>query len=246
MPGTPRHEVQFVQVLVQATVVLFKRGFDMAQNGSDYSGPQVMAPPVDVGSRAMVAAAPVPPVTYAAPGFAPRGPEILVGGFNQTWLVNCLRRRWLMASLMGLLVGGLTAGLLMWLFPESTRVTALLEIRAEDASSPFEDTKRPVNTIEIQRQAAMHPALIKSNLVLEDALFRQDIAQLEALQGHEGDELNWIIDELKVNFAAESPLLEISYEGDESKEDMVKVVGHRAFVQGQGAQPGRTDPHGDP
>ena len=35
----------------------------------------------------------------------PRGPEILTGGFNQTWLVNCLRRRWLLATLMGLLIG---------------------------------------------------------------------------------------------------------------------------------------------
>src|SRR5262249_42679583 len=146
-------------------VVLFTRGNShMAHTGSEYSGPQVMAPPADGASRAIVAAPPMAPAPGGAPapGFAPRGPEILVGGFNQTWLVNCLRRRWLMATCMGLLIGGAVGGLLMWLFPESSRITSYLEVKAEDASSPFEDKQRTISPIEIERQAAMHPALIKS------------------------------------------------------------------------------------
>jgi succinoglycan biosynthesis transport protein ExoP len=196
----------------------------MSQNGSDFTGPQVMAPPVDAGSRAMVAAAPMPPAMMVPPGFAPRGPELLVGGFNQKWLVNCLRRRWLMALAMGLLVGGAVAGLLMWLFPESSRITSYLEVNAEDAASPFLDDKRPVSPIEITRQAAMHPALLKSQLVLQAALLKDEIAQLDAVQYHKGEELLWLTDELKVNFSAESPVLEIAYEGEEDPADMVKIV----------------------
>ena len=73
----------------------------MAREGSDFSTPDMMYPPVADGapSRAMVAMPSYPPPAPAFPGFAPRGPEILYGGFNQTWLSNCLRRRWLMALL---------------------------------------------------------------------------------------------------------------------------------------------------
>jgi hypothetical protein len=50
---------------------------------------------------------------------------------------------------LGLLIGSAGAGLLMWLFPESSRITSYLEIKAEDASSPFEDNKRIVSPLEV-------------------------------------------------------------------------------------------------
>ena len=40
-----------------------------------------------------------------------------------------------MASVMGLIVGGAVALLLMWLFPESSRITSLLEIKGERIDS---------------------------------------------------------------------------------------------------------------
>ena len=208
---------------VSATGRFSREAIEMAQNGSDFGGPQVLTPAIDAPPRAMIAAPPMAP-SGLFPGFGQRGPEILVGGFNQMWLMNCLRRRWLLATLMGLLIGGAVAGLLMWLFPESSRITAYLEVKSEDTSSPFLDQKRPVNQLEIERQAAMHPALMKSPLVLEAALIRDDIAQLDAVQYHKGEEVLWLLDELKVNFATDSPILEVAYEGEEDPEDMVKIV----------------------
>ncbi len=198
----------------------------MAHQGSEFTGSQVMQPPSADGfggSRALVAA-PMAPVGSSVPGFAPRGPEILVGGFDQTWLANCLRRRWLMATLMGLLIGLLVGGFLMWLFPESSQVTALLQVETEDKDSPFEDTRRPLNHIEVERQGNAIAALIKSQRVLEDALFREDIAKLDAVQYHKGEELLWLFQELKVSFAGDSPVLEVRYEGEEDPEDMKKIV----------------------
>ncbi len=44
-------------------------------------------------SGSMVPAQPyAPPAVPPFGGFAPRGPEIIHGGFNQTWFFNCLRR----------------------------------------------------------------------------------------------------------------------------------------------------------
>jgi succinoglycan biosynthesis transport protein ExoP len=196
----------------------------MAKQGPDFNGPQVMAPPLDGAlPRALVATGAMPPM-MGMPGFAPRGPEILVGGFNQTWLVNCLRRRWLMATLLGLLIGGGVAGFLMWLFPVSSRITSYLEVKSEDDSQSIGGNQRAVNTLLIEREAAMHPALIKSPLVLDGALQIKGIKELDAVVYHKGEEVEWLHDELKVNFSKDSPILELSYVGEENPEDMKKVV----------------------
>jgi succinoglycan biosynthesis transport protein ExoP len=198
----------------------------MAHQGSEFTGSQVMQPPGADGydgSRALVAA-PAAPIGGAVPGFAPRGPEILVGGFNQTWLMNCLRRRWLMATLMGLFIGLLVGGFLMWLFPESSQTTAYLTVDDGSEDSPFEDTRRQLNHIEVERQANATAALIKSQQVLQDALIRDEIAKLDAVQYHKGEELLWLLEDLKVSFVGESPVLEVKYEGEEDPEDMKKIV----------------------
>src|SRR5688500_2526267 len=104
----------------------------MARDGSNLSAPDVIYPPLADGSPSR-ALAPMPAFTGAPSGFggfAPRGPEILYGGFNQTWLAHCLRRRWLMAILMGLLVGLATTALLLWLFPSMSQVTAYLKVKS--------------------------------------------------------------------------------------------------------------------
>lgn len=196
----------------------------MAKQGPDFNGPQVMAPPIESAQPRALVAAPAMPPMMGMPGFAPRGPEILVGSFNQTWLTNCLRRRWLMATLMGLLIGGAVAGFLMWLFPVSSRITSYLEVKSQDDSQGYGNNQRAVNTLMIEREAARHPALLKSPLVLEAALFSKGIAELDAVQYHKGQEVEWLSDELKVTFSEKSPILELSYVGEESPEDMRKIV----------------------
>src|SRR5262249_35759292 len=129
-------------LLLSDWILVFLRGeLHMATQGPDLSGSDVMYPPLSDGngsadghsaSRALVAAGPAyAPMAPSFGGFGARGPEIVHGGFNQTWLVNCLRRRWLLASLMGLLFGAIAAGLLMWLFPESSRITAYLQVKGD-------------------------------------------------------------------------------------------------------------------
>src|SRR5262249_18918058 len=136
----------------------------MATTDPEFSQPEVIYPPVaETGgpSRAMVAAPPTP--AFGMGPFAARGPDLINCGFHQTWRLNCLRRRWMLASLMGLLIGGAAAGLLMWLVPESSRITSYLEVKADDANAVF-DTKgqRQISSAEATRQAQNHLALIKS------------------------------------------------------------------------------------
>jgi capsular exopolysaccharide synthesis family protein len=198
----------------------------MARDGSNLSTQDVIYPPLADGSASR-ALAPMPAFGAAAPGFggfAPRGPEILYGGFNQTWLAHCLRRRWLMAILMGLLVGLATTALLLWLFPSMSQVTAYLKVKSR-TESPFESqpSARP-SAQEIERQAMNHLALLKSYLVLQAALQKQDVADLDAVRNQDGEEMLWLMEEMRVSFPGDGEILEVRYEGEEDADQMVKVI----------------------
>src|SRR5688500_8001694 len=147
----------------------------MARDGS-HLGPEVAYPPAVDGapSRALapISNYPIAPPSYG--GTPPRGPEILHGGFNQTWMAHCLRRRWLMAILMGLLIGGGIAGLLMFLFPETHQITAYLKVKSKTGNEWTANQERLMPQ-EIERQAMNHLALLKSQMVLETALAKQEI-----------------------------------------------------------------------
>lgn len=197
----------------------------MARDGSNFSGPEVAPPPAVDGapSRAL---APITAYPLAPPAFGmapPRGPEILTGGFNQTWLAHCLRRRWLMAILMGLLIGAGVAGLLMFLFPETHQITAYLRVKSKTGNE-WSDDRQLMSSHEIERQAMNHLALLKSQMVLEAALAKREISSLDAVQAHKGEELLWLMSDLRVSFPGDGEILEVRYEGEEDPDQMKKVV----------------------
>ena len=105
-------------------------------NNDGFSSSEVMYPVATTGDprQPMMPATAYPAPMPAAAAMPSRGPELIHGAFNQTWLMNCLRRRWLMALLMGVLFALATAGLLLWLFPLSSSITSIVEVKqqAED------------------------------------------------------------------------------------------------------------------
>jgi succinoglycan biosynthesis transport protein ExoP len=198
----------------------------MAREVAGFTDSEVINPPAANGapSRALVA---TPAYTNAAPnfgGYPSSGPEILSGGFDQTWLANCLRRRWLMAILSGMLVGATVGGVLLWAFPESSEVTAYLKVKSKSGSDVFDTQSERLSPAEITRQAQNHLALLKSPLVLDAALQQQDIANLDAVRAHKGEEQLWLVEELKVTFPGDGEILEVRYEGSEDPAQMAKVV----------------------
>jgi polysaccharide biosynthesis transport protein len=198
----------------------------MAREGANFSDSDVIYPPAVDGassSRALVAT----PSVASAPAYGiplQGGPEILSGGFNQAWLANCLRRRWLMAILLGSLIGAGTAGLLLLAFPETSQVTAYLQVKANTDNEVFEKTGARLLPQDIERQAMNHLTLLKSPLVLDAALQQQEIANLDAVRYHKGEEMLWLLDELRVSFPGDGEILEVRYEGEEDPDQMVKVV----------------------
>ena len=198
----------------------------MAVDNSDFSSSEVLNQPAAPSSpsRAMVTTSPYPAIMPAYADGGARGPEILHSGINQSWLINCLRRRWLMSIGLGLLVGGAATAALLWAFPQTSRITAYLKVRSQASSKVFENQIEKLSPAEIERQAMNHLALLMSPLVLDAALQDQRIAGLDAVRNHAGEELLWLQEELKVAFPGDGEILEVRYEGEEDPEQMKSVV----------------------
>ena len=148
-------------------------------------------------------------------------PEIIHGSFNQTWLLNCLRRQWLPATLLGLVVAAATAVLLLWLFPLSSSVTAYLEVKGQNEVS-WDGTKERIQPKELELFQETQKTWMKSQFVLQAALRPKSISELEAVRKEEENALIWLYEGLKANFKGE--ILEVRYDGEENPEEMKKVV----------------------
>ncbi len=213
----------------------------MASHHSEITDSEVIYPATTANGEASQSMIPAPlmappaPSTFGAPfgGGLPRGPEILTGSFNQTWMINCLRRKWLPAVLLGVLAAGVVAGVLLWVFPISSQVTAYLELKAEQSSDVFGRNRGGASAHQFRIFQQSQLTLFKSHFVLKAALARREIAELDAVVKQGDDALTWLTDNLNVGFPGKGEILEIRYDGEESSEDMTKIVDAviKAYIQ---------------
>ena len=171
-------------------------------------------------SHALIPAQPsAMPVLPTMPGYGvgiPQGPEIIHGSFNQTWLLNCLRRRWLPAALLGVLSAALFGIALLWLFPLSSSVTAYLEVKGQNVS--WEGQKEKMHPKELELFQETQKTWMKSQFVLQAALRPTAIAELETVRKEGEDALTWLYEGIQVNFRGE--ILEVRYDGEEDPEEL--------------------------
>ncbi len=196
-------------------------------NNDGFGSSEIMYPTVTVPGAPGAPGGPMMPATpYAAPampafgGSAQHGPELINGTFNQTWLMNCLRRRWVLALFMGSLFAAGVAALLLWLFPLSSSISALVHIQQETTNVMNEQERFSPQKLEVFQETQL--ALIKSQFVLQAALNRSKISQLEAVKKEEPDPITWLQDYLKVSFYGET--LALRYDGEEDINEMKEVV----------------------
>lgn len=156
----------------------------------------------------------LPPVQ---PAFG-AGDDPLAGGIDYARVWHSFRRRWLSATVLGLLVA-VAAAIPTWLFmPRGYEATAWLRIR--DKSGMLTGAGRDNAEYESYRKTQIQ--LIKSPFVLTAALRRPGIAELETLRELE-DPVNWLTRYLQVSIPMESEVLQIRLRG-ESAQDVTKIV----------------------
>ena len=195
----------------------------MASHDSEFgSNPYLTEPHGQAG--ALVTAPPnqAVPSPFGRPAQA--APGVLTEGFNQTWLANCLRRRWLSSLLLGSLVGACAALLMLWLFPESSSTKAYVRVKPRSESTIFDQER--LSPAEIEKQTMTQLSTIKSTSVLTAALLRSDIAPLQAVrdQGNTNDAIQWLLEDLQVSFPNDGEMMLVQYDGEEDPREMERVL----------------------
>ena len=87
----------------------------------------------------------------------------------------------------------------------------------------FDDNQR-INPKEYEIFQQTQLATLKSHFVLNAALNRSDISQLEAVFKEKPDALAWLSDELRVSFPGDGEILEVRFDGEENPEEIMKLV----------------------
>lgn len=160
------------------------------------------------------------PSPIALPMAAPiTGPDVLRGGMDANTLLHALRRRWLLATCVGLVLGSLTAGALWHFFPASSSATALFRV-SNQQESIFVDSKVSPQSYETLKKTQL--ALLKQYFVLNAAIRKPGVASLSALAGEKP--IDWLMERLEVTYPQQGEVLSISISGPEPTEDLVRLV----------------------
>src|SRR5262245_27295709 len=131
------------------------------------------------------------------PGVAPAAGGSAGTGLNVVGLLKGLRRRWFLALFLGVFLGAAAAAGAFILFPPSKYVARTrLEV---DPNSHifFPDAFRQRDFGTYQKHQM---ALVKSRLVLNSALDKENVAKLSIVK-QELEPLDWLEREVKVDFA---------------------------------------------
>ncbi len=151
------------------------------------------------------------PQTYAPSTFGPIG-DGQAGGLDFVRVMHAVRRRWLPATAIGLVCATIAA-LLAWFFlPRGYEAVAWLRVRSNPGT--FSGQGGP-NEYEQYRKTQLQ--LIKSPFVLNSALRRPGISNLDSLRG-ERDQVGWLTRYVQVAAPTESEVVQIRMRGENPRE----------------------------
>ena len=147
--------------------------------------------------------------------------NVLRGGMDANTFLNALRRRWMLATCMGLVLAAISAIVLWVLFPESSSATALFEVSNERQTIAFDFDKYNPQGFEILKKTQL--AKLTSYYVLNAALRKPGIESLSVLAG-EPYKVEWLQENIEVDFPQQGELLSISISADAPPADLEVLV----------------------
>ncbi|MFM9058732.1 MAG: polysaccharide biosynthesis tyrosine autokinase [Planctomycetaceae bacterium] len=125
---------------------------------------------------------------------------------------HAIRRRWLPATVIGLALGATAAVLAWFLLPREYEAVAWLRVRSNPGT--FSGGSSPA---EYDQYRKTQLQLIKSPFVLNAALRRPNISNLESLRDTK-DQLAWLMRRVVVGAPAESEVVQIRMRGENPRE----------------------------
>jgi len=146
-------------------------------------------------------------------------PAALKQSFNSMGLLKALRRRWLVAFLVGVLcAAGAATG--AWYLIPPTKATAftLLHVHATSPSILFPNAAGQGTPLDIYTRT--QSALVRSQMVLGKAL--EQLPRLSVLE-EQSNKIEWLASEIEVDFKTSPEIMRISMSG-ERPEELAKIV----------------------
>jgi succinoglycan biosynthesis transport protein ExoP len=150
----------------------------------------------------------------------PARPEILSAKASPQALLHAVRRRWPLAIGLGLLVGGVAAGLLWILMPVKYEAFATLKVSGAPPAVLEKSTSGHEEFALFKRTQIQ---LVLSNVVLLRTLAEPVINRLSMIQEHNDDPVAWLKDQLIVDYPGDSEVMRVAIKGRKASE-AIKVV----------------------
>lgn len=197
----------------------------MRQTMSEHDDNPNGRPPGDsaqasVGTLAVREHAPLPPAHLPVPQpFPAGGGEPLQAGVDYLRVMHSVRRRWLPACLLGVLLAGLTATPVWMLMPRGYEAVSWLRVRGK--GSMLGDGGRDGAEYESYKKTQL--ALLRSPFVLQGALRKPGIDELETLRDVGVDPIGWLSRSLQVTAPGESEVVQVRLRG-KNPTDVAKIV----------------------
>jgi capsular exopolysaccharide synthesis family protein len=147
--------------------------------------------------------------------------NVLRGGMDANTFLNSLRRRWMLATGIGLVLAAGTAIALWVLFPESSSATAMFEVSNERETLAFDYDPYNPNSFDILKKTQL--AKLASYYVLNKALRKPGVSTL-SIFADEPDPVEWLQENIEVDFPQQGELLSITVSADAPPEELVALV----------------------
>jgi capsular exopolysaccharide synthesis family protein len=157
-------------------------------------------------TKSKAAAAPAGPARAAAPS----GPDMKA-------LLQALKRRWLLAAALSVLLGAAAAAGAWYGLAAKYTAFAQLKIAATTPSLVFRDVNNPDGRNDFATYQRTQAAALKNRYVLNAALKREDVRQLSIVQ-QQAEPITWLEDELKVELQDGSEIVVVKMIGAEPAE----------------------------
>ena len=153
-------------------------------------------------------------------------PEILTKSPSAAGLWDSFRRRWILASVLGLGAAVLAVGLLWFFLPAKYEAVASIHVSSTTPSVAF-----PTHDTDVESYKRTQLYQIKSRPVIDAALLESKLANNPFLKGIH-DKATYLSSQLNVEFPLNSEIMKITLKADQKK-DLDKVVNAvvNAYIQ---------------
>ncbi len=114
--------------------------------------------------------------------------------------------------------------ILLWQYPIAHSTVAIVKVTNRPSHTLFPHLHPKLTAHEIKRFENAQLETLRSKYVIQSALNRRDIAQLNAVKEREPDPVEWLRTELHLSFPSGSGVLELRYEGPQDTEEMKRIL----------------------